>query len=358
MNAIKCINGHEQPSPHLTCAKCGGVVLYKDACVQELGVLPNIKQDFENVSVLFAGLKVSPFEVEGGDVFVSSVQVGDGQSEKIESFMIRRSEATSWFDFYSKYLDKLSRWMKFAGLGRSPYRLLVVDTRKPVSVLVFEAVKQFTKNTIVLAIVADQTSTLIEQNTSYVAIYTALKNGIPVIAITTSYLDDLIFYTESGGLVVRFDAITPMTHLIVSSIDGVMDMIGNDVRLGIKEHCLSAILSASDKIYPSPDNVLYAQESGLSIDAKKEDIATAYLLAFAPADILGKIDKAFLTYRRQKLKDMIASDHQSYLRGTSSALYDLMMIYGIKEGSTYAALKKGYEAIASKVPEMNIQKLI
>jgi hypothetical protein len=355
---IKCINGHEQSTLHLTCGKCGGLVLYKDACIRELGVLPKIKPPFENVSVVYAGLKATPFEVEGRNVFVSSIQVGDDESEKVESFTIRRSEATSWFDFYSRYLDKLNKWMKFVGLGKSPYRLLVVDTRRPISVLVLEAVSQFLKNTIILAIVADQSSTLIEQNTSYVAICTALKHGLPVIAVTTSYLDDLIFYTESGGLVVRFDALTPLTHLLVGSIDGIMDMMGNDVRLAIKEHCLSAILSASDKIYPSSDNVLYAQESCLSIEAKKEDIVTAYLLAFASADEVGKIDKAFVSYRRQKLKDVIASDHQSYLRDSSSAVYDVLMIYGVKEGSIYGPLKKGYDAIAGKVPEMNLQRLV
>jgi hypothetical protein len=357
LSTIKCINGHEQPSLHLTCGRCGGLVLYEEACIRELGALPKTNPPFEKVSLVYAGLRAAPFVIEERNVFVSSIQVGDDESEKVESFTIRRSEATSWFDFYSKYLDKLNNWMKFTGLGRSPYRLSVVDSRRPISVLVLEAVSQFPRNTIVLAIVADQTSTLIEQNTSYVAICTALKHGLPVIAVTASYLDDLIFYTESGGLVVRSEALTPLTHLLVGSIDGIMDMMGNDVRLAIKEHCLSAILSASDKIYPSPDNALYAQESGLSIDAKKEDIATAYLLAFASVDDVGKIDKAFASYRRQKLKDVIASDHQSYLSDSSSAVYDIMMIYGVKEGSTYGPLKKGYDAIASKVPEMNLQRL-
>ena len=164
------------------------------------------------------------------------------------------------------------------------------------------------------------------------ALSTALKKNFPVIAASISYLDDLIFYTENDGLVVRSEALMPVLHLLVSSIDSVTDMMGNDVRLGVREHCLSAIFSASEKVYPSVDAALYTQESSFSINAKKIDIATAYLLAFAPLDVLNRIDKAFAKYRRQELKDVIGADHQGYPRdaGSSSALYDLMMIYGIK----------------------------
>ena len=335
-------------------------MLYKEACLQ-LQNLPKPEPAFEKVSVIFAGLpKSSLLEGENRDVYVASIAAGDNDEfEKIETFTMRRSEAVSWFDFYSKYLDKLQAWMKFVGLGRSHYRLLVVDTRKPLSVLVLAAISQFGKNTIVFAVTADQTSTLIEQNNSYAAISTALKKGFPVVAASASYLDDLIFYTENDGLVVRSQALMPVLHLLVSSIDTVTDMLGNDVRLGVREHCLSAILSASEKVYPSVDDVLYTQESSFSINAKKADIATAYLLAFAPLDVLNRIDKAFAKYRRQELKEVIGADHQGYPRdaGSSSALYDLMMIYGIKEGSTYAPLKKGYDSVASKVPDLRIEKV-
>lgn len=333
-------------------------MLYGEACVQQLQSLPKVKPAFENVSVIFAGLKRSSFAVEEKDVYVSSIQAGDDESENTESFIMRRSEATSWFEFYTKYLDRLCGWMKSVGLGRSPYRLLVVDTRRPISVLTVAAAEQFGKNTIILAITADQSSTLIEQNTSYVAICTALNHGFPLIAVSTSYVDDLIFYTESDGLLIHSQALTPITHLLATSIDSVTDMMGNDVRLGIKEHCLSAILSASGKVYPSVDDVLYAQESSLSTNSKKADVATAYLLAFAPVDILNRIDKAFAIYRRQELKDVIGTDHQGYVRDSSLALYDLMMVYGIKEGSTYAPLKSGYDAVANKVFELSIERVL
>ena len=335
-------------------------MFYKDACVQQLQNLPKAEAPFEKVSVIFAGLpKSSSLEGEDRDVYAVPIVAGDDEIENVETFTMRRSEATSWFDFYSKYLDKLGRWMKFVGLGRSHYRLLVVDTRRSTSVLALAAISQFGKNTIVLAVTADQTSTLIEQNTSYVAISTALKFSFPLIAVSTSYVDDLIFYTENDGLVVRSQALMPIIHLLVSSIDSVTDMMGNDVRLGIREHCLSAVLSASEKVYPSVDDVLYTQESSFSINAKKVDVATVYLLAFAPTDVLNRIDKAFAKYRRQELKDVIGADHQGYPRdaGSSSALYDLMMIYGIKEGSTYVPLKKGYDSVANKVSDLSFEKV-
>ncbi len=368
MSTIKCINGHEESDStalHLKCSTCGAALQYKDPCLQQLKTLPKVELTFEKVSMVFVGVPTPPGSAlaEDKDVFTSSILLGENEMEKVESFTLRRADATSWLDFYSKYLSKLGRWMKFIGLDRSHYRFLIVDTRKSLSVLALAAIQQSWKNTIVLAITADQTSTLIEQNTSFVAIGTALKQGLPVIAVSTSYVEELIFYTERGGLVVRAQALIPILSLLVSGVDSVMDMMGNDSRLGIKEHCLSAILSASEKVYPSVENALSAQESSFSIEAKKADVVTACLLAFAPIDIRNRIEKAFAKYRRQDLKDAISADHEGYPRDGgatlfSSSLYDLLMIYGLKEGLTYESLKKGYDSIASKVPELSLEKVV
>ena len=364
MSMIKCINGHEQSDStalHLKCSVCGEAMLYENACLQQLKTLPKVDLTFEKVSIVFIGLpNSSPSLVEDKELYASSILVGDYNMETVETVTLGRTGATSWLDFYSKYLEKLGRWMRFVGLDKSPYRLLVVDTRKPVSVLALAAIERSWKNTIVLAITGDQTSTLIEQNASYVAIGTALKHGFPVIAVSTSYIDELIFYTEKEGLVVRFQALIPILYRLVSAIDSVMDMLGNDTRLGIKEHCLSAILSASEKIYLSVESALSVQESSFSINAKKEDIATISLLAFAPVDVLNRIEKAFAKYRREELKDVLAADHQEYPSdgSPSSELYDLLMIYGIKEGLTYEQLKSGYDTIAGMVPELSLEKVV
>ncbi len=200
MSTIKCINGHEQSETaalHLKCTVCGGLILYKEVCVRELPNLPKAELTFEKISLIFAGMsKPSSLPFENKDVFVCSISLGDDEIENVEEFVLRRTDASSWLDFYSKYLDKLGGWMKFVGLDKSDYRLLIVDTRKPISVLALAAIQKSWRNTIVLGIIADQTSTLIEQNTSYVAIWTALKQGLPVIAVSTSYVDELIFYTE------------------------------------------------------------------------------------------------------------------------------------------------------------------
>jgi len=362
MSMIKCINGHEQSETdglNLKCSICGGPILFKEACVGVLSNLPRTDLTFEKVSVIFAGLSKPSSSFENKDIFVSSISLGDKEAEAVDAFTLMRAEAGSWLEFYLKYLDKLQRWMKFVGLDRSHYRLLIVDTRKSISVLALAAIQKSWKNTIVLAIIGDQTSTLIEQNTSYVAIWTALKQGFPVIAVTTSYVDELIFYTEKSGLVVRSNALMPIIDHLVLAIDNVMDVLGNDARLGIREHCLSAILSATEKVYPSVESALFAQESSFSINATKSDVATTCLLAFAPPDALIRIDKAFAKYRREELKDLVGADHQVYPRdgGSVSSLYDLVLIYGVKEGLTYQPLKRGYDSVASKVSELSLEKV-
>jgi hypothetical protein len=364
MSMIKCINGHEQSETaalHLKCAVCGGLILYKEVCVQELPNLPKTQLTFEKISIIFAGLpKPASLPFDSRKVFVSSISLGDDELEHEEDFALRRTDASSWLDFYMKYLDKLGRWMKFVGIDRSDYRLLIIDTRKPISVLVLAAIQKSWRNTVVLGIIADHTSTLIEQNTSYVAIWTALKQGLPLIAVSTSYVDELIFYTEKGGLVVRSNALIPIIDHMVQAIDNIMDVLGNDARLGIKEHCLSAIFSATEKVYPSIESALFAQESSFSINAKKQDVATICLLAFAPTDATIRIDKAFTKYRREELKDLVGADHQIFPRdeGATSSLYDLVLIYGVKDGLTYEPLKNGYDSVASKVQELSLEKVV
>ena len=335
-------------------------MLYKDACVEQIENLPKVDAVFEKISMVFVGLPMaSSISTDNKDVYVSSVLAGDEENESVQAFTLSRTDASSWLDFYSKYLGKLDRWMKFVGLGKSHYRIIVVDTRKPISVLALAAIPSSWKNTIVIAVTGDQTSTLIEQNTSYAAVGTALKRGLPIVAISTSFVDELIFYTEKEGLVVRAQALVPILYRLISSIDAVMDTMGNDSRLGVKEHCFSAILSASEKVYPSVESALYAQESSFSIIAKKSDITTACLLAFAPADVLTRIDKIFAKYRRDELKDAIGADHQGYPSdgGSSSGIYDLLMIYGIKDGLASQALKSGYDSVASKVPELSLARV-
>ncbi len=357
---IKCINGHDQPDSalHLKCSSCGGIVLFEDASAQ-LQKLPKVDPVFEKVSMVFVGLASLPPLVQNKDIYVSSILVGDTESEKVEAITLGRTQAKSWFEFYSRYLGKLEHWMKFVGMDRSPYRLMVVDTRRAASVLALASIEPSWRNTIVLAITGDQTSTLIEQNTSYVAITTALKKGFPVIAVSTSYVEELVFYVEKEGLVIRSQALFPIIYRLVSAVDSVMDMLGNDVRLGIKEHCLAAILSASEKVYPTVESALVAQEASFSINADKTDVATASLLAFAPADVLNRINKAFANYRRQELKSAVGADHQGYPRedGSTAALYDLLMIYGIKQGLTYQSLKTGYDSIARMAPELSMERV-
>ncbi len=152
----------------------------------------------------------------------------------------------------------------------------------------------------------------------------------------------------------------PIIDHLVHAIDNVMDVLGNDARLGIKEHCLSAIFSATEKVYPSVESALFAQESSFSINAKKPDVATTCLLAFAPTDAVIRIDKAFTKYRREELKDLVGADHQVYPRngGSTSSLYDLLLIYGVKDGLTYEPLKRGYDSVASKVRELSLEKVV
>jgi len=159
----RCPNGHQQRLG-LKCATCGGELSYKDS-LTELFTLPKVVPDYGKVAILTVGYpRLSP----SAD-FVGELSAGQKDVKTATAFQVASIRGGSWLDLKKKYQQDLARWMTVVGIGKSTDRFLVVDTANPLSVLALSAIPKL-EHTAVIAVVADQDSTPVEQNTSYVAI--------------------------------------------------------------------------------------------------------------------------------------------------------------------------------------------
>lgn len=345
---LRCANGHETP-PRLKCEACGALVLYKQATTALLE-LPRVEPRFERVSVLSVGWAVPPME----GVAMSQITVAENESQSVAGFVLGRSEGGSWIDFYRNYLESVRRWMKSVALDRSRYSILVVDTTVPESVLAVAALP-WSKNSLVLAITADKNSTLVEQSTSFVAVRTAIEHKLPVIAVSGSYADEAMSYSEEDGLAVRRQALSPIVSLLVSAIDEVVDDLGRDAKVGILEHCVSTILAGSDRVYADFGEALLAQEHNLSIDVEPGETTTVYLTAFAPAQAHPGLEAEFAEYRKDRLKGAVNAGVHLHLRRGRPDLFDMLLLYGLKEDRIGKPLVDAYRRVLEKAPDLELE---
>ena len=172
----RCPNGHEQEFG-LKCDVCGAEISFKSS-VKKLLVLPTVRPDYGRVALLRVG-----FQGESSGVdYTGTVAVGETEASDATSFTVPRIQGGNWLEFKSKYQSKLGAWLKAVGFDKTGYRLVVLDAADPLSALALSALPQ-TKDTLVVAITADPDSTPMEQSSTYAALWTAMKRGIPVIAL-------------------------------------------------------------------------------------------------------------------------------------------------------------------------------
>jgi hypothetical protein len=201
-------------------------------------------------------------------------------------------------------------------------------------------------------VVADEESTPMEQNTSYVALSLALKKGLPVIALSESFEREMLFFTEDRGFATGGDAMSRLLAPLLEAADDLMDLLERDLKLGIKMHCLSAIMAGSKSVFGSVTNALTAQSYNVSLGTKPEEYQTVHSLVFSTRETEAEFEKSFGAFRNRKFKGALSAEHRFH--ETTSPLYDLLTICGLKGDSPLQTIAGGYEAIIKSVPELTV----
>jgi len=340
-----CPNGHNQRLG-LKCQVCGSPLSYREA-LSDLKVLPKVKPDFGKTSILTVGYPRLSLSTD----YVGEVLSGQIDVRTPTTFQAASIRGGSWLDFYNKYLGELQRWLKIVGFDKASDRIMVVNTKDPVSVLALAALPKL-EHTAVLALTADQDSTPIEQNTSYVALSLALKRGLPVVAFSESFEKEMIYFTEDRGFATGPFAMSRLLEPLVGAADDLMDLLERDLKLGVKLHCISAIVAGSKAVYGNAANAFTAQSYNMSVGTKPDEYRTVHCLAFSNGENQGEFEKSFGAYRSRKFKGALNAEFR--FRQVSSPLYDVMTIYGLKSEGLLEGLADGYNAIVGSVPELNV----
>jgi hypothetical protein len=341
----KCPNGHDQRLG-LKCRICGSDLSYRSS-IEALRTLPKVDPEYGKVSVVTVespGLQVK------ADYFG---EIASGQSDlrTANSFQAAAIRGGSWIDYQRKYLQDLRRWMKLVGMDKSTDKFLVIDTTRPVGVLVISALPKL-EHTALIAVVADEDSTPVEQNTSYVALSLALKKGVPVIALSKSFEREMLFFTEDRGFATGGGAMSRLLAPLLEAADDFMDLLERDLKLGVKMHSLSAIVAGSKSVYGAVTNALTAQSYNVSLGTKLEEYRTVHSFVFSTRDSEAEFEKSFGAFRNRKFKGALSAELRFH--ETSSPLYDLLTVYGLKGDSSLQTISAGYEAIVKSVPELSV----
>ena len=347
----KCINGHESALT-LRCEVCGGAVLYKDACA-ELIEIPTVEVSFEQVSMLYVGFPTLP----SPSVYIAQLLIGDMEAAGVESFVVERLEGGTWLDFQARYLKKFERWLKLVEFRKSRYRLIVVDTTNPLSVLALRSLPA-EDDIVVFAIIAETDSTPLEQHTSYVALTAAFQRGLPLILLTRSFRREVAFFVEHEGFVVGDRALGEIISFLLASMRDLMDFIQRDSRLGVKVHVFSALMAASVRVYRTVHDAFLVQRHQISLDPESEEIETAYLMAAAGKDLDSSIVQGFKQYCGRNLVNLVSTEHRFYEKDSKYGLYNIVMLYGLKSIPIYTKLRKAYEIVASRAQDLKVEELL
>jgi hypothetical protein len=342
----RCPNGHEQRLG-LKCQTCGAELSYKDS-MEELRALPKVEPDYGKVAVISVGY---PGLSSSAD-YVAEISVGQTDRETSTEFEVASIRGGSWLDFNKKYLKELRRWVALVGIAKPTDRFLVVDTTDPLSVLALSALPRL-EHTAVIAVVADQDSTPVEQNTSYVALSLALGKGLPVIALSETFEGEMLYFAEDRGFATGADAISRLLESLLSATDDLMDLLERDLRLGIKVHCLSAIMAGSKSVYGIATNAFMAQSYNLSMGAKPEEYQTVHSIVFSRRETEGEFEKSFGVFRNRKFKGALNAEFR--FREKASQLYDMVTIYGMSDDVALGSMVSGYRAIVGNVPELSVE---
>ena len=339
-----CKNGHEQRLG-LKCQTCGAPLSYRDS-IDELRSLPKVTPDYGKVAILTVGYPGLSAKAD----YEAEIFSGPADLKTSNAFQVAGISGGSWLDFHKKYLKELRRWMALVGIDKSTDRFLVVDTTDPLSVLALSALPTL-EHTAVFAVTADQDSTPVEQNTSYVALTLALKKGLPIVALSETFVSEMLYFTEDRGFATGAEAMSRLFEPLLGAADDLMDLLEKDLKLGIKLHCMSTIVAGSKNEFGTATNAFTAQTYNFSLPTRPDEYQTIHSLVFARKETEGEFEKSFGVFRNRRFKTALSAELR--FRETASPLYDMMTIYGLRGDASLQNIAGGYEAIVRSMPELN-----
>ena len=279
--------------------------------------------------------------------------MGRGESTS-RKFWVEKLEGGTWLDYNARYAGDFLSWLRLVEFTRSKYRLLVLDTTSPFAVLAVNNVPN-PERTILLASYPGKGGTPVSQNTSYASLQLARHRGMHVVLVVDSFVEQLAVFAEEKGLFTGERAYGQVISYLLSFIPDVVDLVQKDAKLGIGVHFLSVLLSGSDKVFKSLDDALAVEASQNSLGGSYERVMSTHLLASSLPQAEKDARSAFGRLSSDPGKSLMNAEFRFRAKETNYGLYDLLLIFGVKEPGLFEDLRRGYQTIASSAPDLTLE---
>ena len=343
---FRCISGHSTNNL-IACENCGQEIDLQDG-LKRLSMIPEFKVNWEEVSILTVGLPYVPRD----GICVLYAQSGDENTNNETKFTVKTMLGETWYDIIKHERSRFNTWLSKTGFFKAKYKIILIDTTDPLAILTIQALHDI-HQVAIFAVVGDQSSNSLEANTSYVAMSLIQKKRLPTIVCSKTYVRNLAIFAEDMGLVTGEYAFNHIIMLLISFINYFIDVITRDSKLGVQTHYFSAIFSASDLVYPTPNSAIHLQHEEVQSLTNQEEIKSAYLFSLAETRRHESIASAFqLDFRESQLLDRAS---KAINKTSNRGLYDMVLLIGAKVFD-FKPLAAGYNQIIEmnnllKVPE-------
>jgi hypothetical protein len=332
----------------LNCPECNAPVPYEQL-VRELVDLPETKVRFEDLTVLFVGLD----QAEVKDAFVSKIVIGSEDAETSKSLTLKQIDGGTWLDYSKSYSNSIDNWLRRICFTRSKHKMIVVNTNSPISIAALTS-PILEGNETVLTITADDSSTPLCKNTSYVAQKRAYEKGQSVILVEEKYAKNLAYFDEDQGLITGEAAFKKVVTNLASNIQALNHFIEGDKKLGIMNHTISTLLSASEQVYKSMESLFKINAFTNSVEGVEGGYQCIHLLGLSPRELHPKIEEAFKNYY-MGFKDLLNSEIIITEKSSRYNFCDLYIFYGLSEDPVLKKIEAGYRSIAKKIPSLSME---
>ncbi|MEM2129696.1 MAG: hypothetical protein QXZ70_03755 [Candidatus Bathyarchaeia archaeon] len=341
----KCVNGHLSNNLE-TCESCGHQINL-EVSLEELSEFPEVSVPWKESCVLTLGFP----EPLMNDAHIIQIEKGDNIEENESLFRVKIEGGKTWSEIVVENKDRFKKWVRRTGFYCAKRKLVVIDTTDVLSPLLLQELSD-AGNMLVVALSADESSNALEQNISYVAMSALKQKRLPTIICPKSYVDEMPFFVEDKELIFR-NAFEEVIIFFVSALCDLITMIKVNQRLGVYFHYFYTIFSASDMVYPKPENAISFQLKQIQHVVKQKDIQTAHLLGRAEIGRHENLIKAFKKVFREDKDRLVNMSIRLFEKNSEYGLYDLVLILGVNE-IYLSNIERGYQLIASKNPNLRV----
>ncbi len=177
--------------------------------------------------------------------------------------------------------------------------------------------------------------------------------GCPALLLTKSYTEALTLYTREAGIMRGGTAVSHIVFGFTRRASVYMPIIERDRRIGAKMHSLSILPTSSDRVFRNPKHAFKAAASHRSVPHGEDEVLTLHLIARGPHAALKMIHKTYEEIRNS-FSNLLDSDEILTEVDDSLQTYDLAILYGLREDPMRPLLAEGYEAVAERMPELQL----